>query len=271
VNIGRKISAGLILVGALSFVGSKAAFSNTVPTSTTIPVVFTRTLNAAKAKVGDEVTVKTTQISQLADGRQLPKGTTLLGHVTEARAFSFDPTPYAAQQPSFLSIKIDRVVTAEGTMPISVSVRALASTFDSDAASRPHYTDDTDMLGTMVEVGGDASYYPISKEVVNRDGDIVGYHRKDGVYGHLLPSEYRSRYASFDCDGSQTEQAVGIFSPSACGLYGFDSSVYLAENGLGSLPGTFRLESRHRTVKLYSRSTALIQVISASGHSDAGK
>jgi hypothetical protein len=266
VNIGRNISASLILIGVLSFL-TPTTFGNPVPTSTTIPVIFTRTLDASKAKVGDEATMKTTQVVQLGDGRQLPKDTTLLGHVTEARAFSFDPTPYAAQRPSLLAIQIDKVVTQEGTMPITVSIRALASTFDSDAARRPRYTDDTDMLGTMVAVGGDASYYPISKEVVNRDGDIVGYHRKDGVYAHLLPSEYHSRYSSFDCDGSQTEQSVGIYSPSACGLYGFDASVYLAENGFGNPPGTFRLESRHRTIKLYAHTTALVQVISFPGRS----
>jgi hypothetical protein len=262
VKKAQDVFACLVLVGGSIFSCGKA-LGATAPSSTTIPVTFTQTLDAAKAKVGEEVSVKTAQVVQLEDGKVLPKGTVLLGHVTEARPFSFDPTPYAAQQPSRLGIEIDKIVTADGAVPIRVLVRALTSTLESDEAKSPHYTDDTDHVGVMVLVGGDASYYPFGKEVLNRDGDIVGYHKKDGVFAHLISSEYQTRYSSFSCEGSNTEQAVWIYSPSACGLYGFDD-MYLAENGLGNEQGTFRLESRHRTVKLYARSTALMQVISQS-------
>jgi hypothetical protein len=60
------------------------------------------------------------------------------------------------------------------------------------------------------------------------------------------------------CYASDTEQSVAIFSASACGLFGFDD-IYLAVNGNES-GGTFRLESRHDSVKIYAGSGALLQV-----------
>jgi hypothetical protein len=262
VNIGRNFSIGLVLLGGCILFCRKAT-GTTNPSSTTIPVTFTQTLDAAKAKPGDQVSLKTAQEVKLESGKVLPRGTVLVGHVTEARPFTFDPTPYAAQQPSRLAIEIDKIVTSEGETTILVLVRALTSTLESNEAKSPHYTDDTDHVGTMILVGGDASYYPFGKEVTNRDGDIVGYHKKDGVFARLISSEYHSRYSSFSCEGSSTEQAVWIYSPSACGLYGFDD-MYLVENGFGTKSGMFRLESRHHTVKLFANSTALMQVISFS-------
>jgi hypothetical protein len=109
-------------------------------------------------------------------------------------------------------------------------------------------------------IGGD-SYRADETPITTQGGDIVGYNRKDGVFARLLDSEYSSRYSHFQCEGSgETEQAVAIFSPSACGLYGFQD-VYMADDGLGKEVGTFRLESRRHTVKLYAQSTALLQII----------
>ena len=97
----------------------------TLPAQTTIPVVFTHTENAAKAKAGDVVTAKTMQVVVLPNGDQLPKGSMVTGHIVEVRPFKFDDTPYAAQQASYLSIKIDQV-GKDGTGPVVTTVRALA-------------------------------------------------------------------------------------------------------------------------------------------------
>ena len=85
----------------------------TLPAQTAIPVMFTHTENAAKAKAGDVVTAKTMQVVLLPNGNQLPKGSLVIGHIVEARPFKFDDTDYAVQQASYLSIKIDQVVDQE--------------------------------------------------------------------------------------------------------------------------------------------------------------
>jgi hypothetical protein len=190
------------------------------------------------------------QVIVLLDGSQLPKGTLVTGHIVEARAFKYDDTDYAVQQPSYLTIKMDTVGSAA---PVVASVRALASAFSAQDAEAPQRTDDTDTLGTVVLVGG-AHYSPIDKHVLaGQDDDVVAYNRRQGVYAHLMTAEYPG---GLHCAGTQTEQAVGVFSPDACGLYGFPGTS-LSEN---AADGTFRLSSTRRTVVLRSGSAALLQV-----------
>jgi hypothetical protein len=236
--------------------------------ATTIPVIFTKTIDVAKAHSGDSIDARTMQEVKLPGGTQLPKGTTVRGHIVEVRAFSFDSTPYVVQQPSVLSIHFDQVLTKNGAKTISASVRALANRLTAEEASYPHRTDETDAVGTMELIGG-GSFNPLSKEVLTDDGDIIGYNRKGGVFARLLSAEYQTRYAHFECRGSGGEQSVAIFSPMACGVYGFDST-YMAENGSGEKPGTFRLESRHHSVKLYTHSAALLELIGSDGQGNSG-
>lgn len=229
------------------------------PSSTAIPVEFTHTIEAGKAKPGDAVIAKTIEIVTLSGGTIVPKGATLVGHVVESRAFVFDPTPYAIQKPSTLSIHFDKVLARNEMIRVDMSVRALANSGTAYEAAVPQGIDESDHLGTMVQVGGD-HFSPISKEVFSSDDeDIVGYNRKDGVFARLIANDYVDRYASVRCDSTSTEQSVGIFSASACGLYGF-YQVYMSEDGSDD-GGSFKLESRHRNVKLYAHSAALLQVL----------
>jgi len=185
----------------------------------------------------------------LSNGDQLPKGSLVIGHIVESRPFNFDDTSYAAQQASYLSIKIDQVGNQSGSGSIVTSVRALADPISVQEALTPHGIDETDYPGTVTLVGG-AHYSPIDKHVTyGLDDDVVAYNKKQGVFAHLLPG-------GADCPGTQTEQSVGVFSPDACGLYGF-GSVHLSED---SASGTFRLASTHHTVVLYAGSAALLQV-----------
>ncbi len=194
----------------------------------------------------------------LPDGRKLPKGTVVVGHVVEDRAFQFDTTPYAHQQPSYLSIHFDRIEAGNFTTPVNVTVRALANTIDSEEASRPHYLDDTDHMGIMKLIGG-GEFSPLDHIIKDSDGDAIGYNRKHGVFARLLVSESATSGSNIQCSGTETEQSIAIFSPSACGVYGFDT-VYMPQNGSNG-DGIFRLESRRHTTKLYAGSAALLQVI----------
>lgn len=245
-NYSRSLSF-LALLGSVAMVPASRAI--TLPAQTTIPVVFTHTENAAKAKAGDVITAKTMQVVLLPNGDQIPKGSLVIGHIVEARPFQFDDTPYAAQQPSYLSIKIDQVGNKSGPSSVVTSVRALADPISVKDALYPHGIDETDHPGTVTLVGG-AHYSPIDKHVTyGLEDDVVAYNKKQGVFAHLLPG-------GASCPGTQTEQSVGVFSPDACGLYGF-GSVHLSEDGAS---GTFRLASTHRTVVLYAGSAALLQV-----------
>lgn len=226
--------------------------------STAIPVSFTRTLEAGKAHPGDVVIAKTMQAVTLEDGRQIPKGSALTGHVIESRGFVFDPTPYAVQKPSVLSIRFDTLAENGSTVPVNLSVRALSNAVESYEASIPQFANDADTIGTRVLIGGD-EFQPLQKELSSPQGDTVGYIHDGGVYARLLPGMYLNRNAEFSCDGTRSEQSVAIFSASACGLYGY-SSTYMPENGSKG-DGAFTLESRNGAVRLQAQSAALLQVV----------
>jgi hypothetical protein len=245
-NYSRSLSF-LALLGSVALVPASRAI--TLPAQTTIPVMFTHTENAAKAKAGDVVTAKTMQVVLLPNGNRLAKGSLVIGHIVEARPFKFDDTDYAVQQASYLSIKIDQVVDKSGPSPVVTSVRAMADPLSAREALYPHGIDETDHPGTVTLIGG-AHYSPIDKHVTDGpDDDVVAYNKNQGVFAHLLPG-------GASCPGTQTEQSVGVFSPDACGLYGF-ASVHLSEDS-GS--GIFRLASTHHTVVLYAGSAALLEV-----------
>jgi hypothetical protein len=230
--------------------------AQSLPPGTTLPVRFTHTIEAGKAKSGDVVMAKTMQLVRLPDGQILPKDIEVAGHVVDSRPFIFDPEPYATRRPSYISVHFDRIAAQGVDIPLNVSVRALANTIAAYDASTPHYIDETDSRGTMVQIGGD-QFSPVGKELLSSDGNIVGYIRGHGVFARLISNTYVSQYASFHCRSTNTEQSVAIFSPSACGLYGFDS-IYMADNGRDG--GAFRLESRRQTVKLYAGSAALLEL-----------
>jgi hypothetical protein len=228
----------------------------TLPADTTFPVVFTRGIDAKRVKPGEAITAKTMQLVTLTNGEQLPKGTTVLGHVVAASSLHFDDAPYAVQKPSSLEIRFDSLTENGQQMPVIVSVRALANAVESWTAEAPHYMDEDDHVGTMELIGG-GQYSPLDKKVMSDDQDnIIGYNKSRGVYARLFSANYVGQQAGFHCEGTKTEQAIGIFSPQACGIYGF-STVSLSQS---NTDGTFRLTSTHDSVKLYAGSTALLEV-----------
>ncbi len=254
------LTFGILNLALYAMAATVPALSQALPRSTAIPVRFDHSVDAKKAKVGDTITSKTMQVIMLPGGEAIAKGTVIVGHVVAAHAFHFDPTPYAHQRPSLISIHFDKLQKGDTVIQVSLSVRAIASTIDSDEASRPHYLDETDRVGTITLIGG-AELTPFDKMIQADDGDAIGYNRRNGVFARLTSSGYSGPDASFHCDGTDSEQSVAIFSPSACGVYGF-AGDYLADNGQGG-SGTFTLAVRGRSEKLYAGSTALLQVMEA--------
>jgi hypothetical protein len=242
-----------VLLAASSIAAFAQTGSNPVslPAQATLPIVFTQTVSARQAHAGDSVIARTIQSVRLANGAVIPSGAHVTGHVVAAAAFAFDPTPYAKQKDSVLTIHFDTVETRRGTsIPIHATVRALADVFATNAAYEPPPSD-LDPLGTRKLVGGEL-LTPSQKEVRNLDGDTVAYNRADGVYAHLIP---RGR-----CDGSSVEVSMGIFSASACGLYGY-ADVSATEFGSPDAPSTLTLVSHRTSPAIWKHSTALLEVL----------
>ena len=244
---------------AALLIASSAAFAQTVPgrtpavfldAPTTFPIVFTNSIAARSARPGEPVTTRTTQVVRLGDGVVIPKGTKITGHVVAANPFVYDTTPYAKQNASALSIHFDSIEVGHRAVPLSVTVRAMATPVATEEAQTP-VNHDIDLSGVTTQIGGDQRY-PWNAPVTNNDGDVVAYSRRGGVYAHLIASD--------GCDGSSVEVSVGIYSASACGLYGFDRTS-AAEVGSPTHPSTLTLVSTHYSAKIYKNSTALLEVL----------
>ncbi|MEI9977835.1 MAG: hypothetical protein WDN23_02340 [Edaphobacter sp.] len=87
---------------------------------------LTKGIDVKKAKVGDVINAKTTASVTLADGTELPKGTKLMGKVTEARPKS------NSDKTSHVAFSLEQAVTKDGhEIPLQVMVTSLAVPQDS--------------------------------------------------------------------------------------------------------------------------------------------
>jgi hypothetical protein len=244
---------------ALSVLSSSIALAQAKPSiplapGTTLPIAFSHGIDAAHARTGAIVEAKTTQQVRLSNDRMLPSGTHVLGHVVTATAFTFDKTPYAKQNASTLTVQFDSLVSNGETIPLHVSVRAMADPLTVWDAERPKATD-LDPLSTTTQIGGDL-VTPSQSEVESQQGDTVGYKRSGGVYAHLISAVGRSPDG---CDASDTEQSMGLFSASACGLYGYTDVMLLSTGKSGD--STLTLASRRRSAQIWAKSEALLEVV----------
>lgn len=97
---------------------STSARPTRVAPGSVIPVQLTKTVDAKKAKAGDEVVAKVTMDMKTQSGDVLvPKDTKVIGHVTESQART------KQQKESELGIEFDKAVTKDGNnlqMPMSI-------------------------------------------------------------------------------------------------------------------------------------------------------
>jgi len=85
-----------------------------------IPVQLTKTIDAKKAKPGDEIVAKVTMDLKTTSGEvMIPKDTKVMGHVTEAQARNKE------QKESQVGIAFDRAVLKDGEIPLPMSIQAV--------------------------------------------------------------------------------------------------------------------------------------------------
>lgn len=86
-----------------------------------LPASLTASLDSKKKKVGDEVVLKSVAIVHLADGRLIPRGAKIVGHVTQATSRS------GSESQSSLGIVFDKIDLADGsTLPVNGKILAVA-------------------------------------------------------------------------------------------------------------------------------------------------
>jgi len=211
-----------------------AALAQTIPPGTTLPVMLDCSLDVRHDKPGKTITAKLMQDVPLSDGAVLRKGARLTIQVISA-------SPARPGSPSRLAVKVDRIVAGGQRLAITTHLRALASANAVFEAKLPtnaiaDYGTSTSDWNT-VQIGG-AGVYRGSGVVV--DGDrVVGKTTDYGAVTAKLIAVPR-----LECRASEREQALWLFSPSACGVYGYDD-LKTVHRGDTPPAGEIELESGH--------------------------
>lgn len=198
---------GTILVTLISL----AALAQQIPPGTVLPIMLDSTLDARHDKPGKVISGRIMQPVPLPDGATIPRGAKVVGHMVSAHAAS-------TGSPARITLRFDRLHFDHQSLPFSANLRALASMFEVSQARIP--TNNLPDYGTSIsdwntiQIGG-AGVFRGNGEVIS-DGQVVGRSTSYGaVTAKLLPAAKRGCPA-----GSQREQALWKFSPSACGTYG---------------------------------------------------
>ena len=115
--------------------------------ATVVSAELSKKIDTKDAKVGDPVIAKTTSDAHLADGMKLPKGSRLIGHVTDVQAKSRDNSD------SHIAFTFDRAVLKDGhEAPIHAVMQSLAA----PAAMAASSSNDMMASSSMTPGGGDS-------------------------------------------------------------------------------------------------------------------
>jgi hypothetical protein len=257
----KVLAASLLLVAA-------ALMAQEIPAGTVIPVMLRTTLDARKAKVGQKIEAQVMQDIPLSSQTRIRAGAKLVGHVVEVtRPSATSGLP--GSRGSRIAVSFDRLMIGGAEIPVTTSLRSLASMMEVFEAQLP--TNAIDDYGTTpadwvtVQIGGDVVYR--GNGTVMTDGQVVGKSTIGGdVTAKLIASRDRAcRGAVADND---REQALWLFSPSACGPYGF-ADLKVVHAGRHDPVGQIVLAS-DKNVHVPGGSGLLLRVTSASGHSSTG-
>lgn len=179
-----------------------------IPPGTALPVMLDHTLDARHAKPGEKISGRIMQDVPLPDGAKIAERSKVTGHIVKA-----EPGTPSRLQLTFDSVKVDGRELA-----VSTHLRALASLNEVFEARMPtNGIDDYDTSQSdwnTIQIGG-AGVFRGNGEVV-QDGHVVGSATDYGaVTARFMAAPHEG------CRASDRQQALWLFSPSACGVYGF--------------------------------------------------
>jgi hypothetical protein len=188
------------------------------------------TLDARRDKPGKPISGRIMQDVPLPDGAKISEHSRIVGHMVSVSSGA------AAQ----LVLRFDYVEISGRHVPINAHLLALASMNEVFQAKLP--TNSIDDYGTStsdwntIQIGG-AGVFRGNGEVIS-DGAVVGRATHYGaVTARLVAAPKRGCPAS-----DSREQALWLFSPDVCGVYGFDSLKILRRGSTDPI-GEITLES----------------------------
>ncbi len=225
-----------------------------IPAGTALPVMLNSSLDAKKDKPGQKISARIMQDIPLPDGARLRAGSRLIGHIVEVSG------PVQGRG-SRLVFQFDQLLIRGRLISIRTSLRAIASMLDVFDAQLP--TNALDDYGTSyndwntVQVGGDAVYRG-SGRVFSADNQLVGSATIGGAVTAKLAAVPAAGCRG-DMDGNDREQALWVFSATACGVYGFNN-LKIAHAGRTAPLSEIALESS-ANLHVASGSGLLLRVV----------
>ncbi len=236
-----------LLVFPLSLLAQDA-----VPTGTVLPARLTDSLSSKNSKPGKVIIARIMQDVPLANGKTIRANSKVVGHVVEV-----DLATDGA--PAKISLCFNSLVISKRSIPISVSLRAMASMLEIDDAQIPNYGGDRGTPSSAyetVQVGGEIVYRGGGHVM---DGEtVVAEPVYDGVLGRLRANLERNCLSTLD--GDDQPQALWLFSSDACGAYGYPH-VTITHAGRSNPLGKIVLTSAEGDVNIRAGSGILLRVI----------
>jgi hypothetical protein len=205
----------------------------------TVQAELVKPIDAHKNKVGDEVVAKTTHDVK-SDGRVVvPKGSKLIGHVTEAKAHSKE------QATSELGVAFDRAVLKNGTeMAVAFGIQAIGRSQATAPAAEGDLTA-SGSAGGMASPGGRSS-----------GGGALG--SVNSTAGGVVSTASSTAGAAVNTAGSAGGAVSGSLSSTSQGVVGMPG-LMLSTQGSASAQGSV-ISSSSGNVHLDSGTELILRV-----------
>jgi hypothetical protein len=249
--------AGAQLGEQSALAGKQAQGANTQKTTETSPTEVTTfvpgtlinseltgPLDSKKVKAGTTVNARTLTDLKTNDGRiVLPKGTRIIGHVTEASARG------AGQPDSSLGLEFDKAILNSGQeIPLNATIQAVGAP---PSSSFDNQTPAADPTGSRPAAPGGAVQ---SGTTASRGGSING--------ASSTPNGIGDPYGGTNPSAGNTNNSGGQWDANTRGVVGLHNlSLNAASEGQGSI-----IKSTGKNVKLDSGTRLLLATGPVAGH-----
>jgi hypothetical protein len=226
------LGAAILVCLAWTPAQAQAAESIQLAAGSTIPVMLEKGVDAKKNKVGDEVVAKTTE-NVKAEGRVvIPRGSQIIGHVTEAKAKTKE------ESESAVGIAFDHAALKDGRqIPLALEIQAIAP------AEEAHTSGPSGIPSAAPLTAGGASPSQTALGPANPNGGSPG----------RVPSQV---------DGAEAPAGglspSGGLTPSCHGVLGIDG-LALSPETPSSTQGSLIVSQRHN-VHLDGRTQMMLRV-----------
>lgn len=232
--------------------GATAGISanSNLASGTTILATLAKSVDAKKAKQGDEVTARAAQNVVSNGSVVIPRGSKLIGHVTDAKARE------KGQNESSLGIAFDKVVLKNGQeVPLQASIRAIAAA-PNDSANSPM----PDIGGAGVGTSGPANGGMNGDAGARSGGTMGGPPSSTGPAAGPVgstPGNMDGAAGNTSKSAGQTTGAPrGELNPGSQGVIGLQGLTLNSQAGSAAV-----ITSNTRNVKLDNGTQLVLQVI----------